>query len=140
MAPSNPLANWERVGDRFYRKVRVYDAVFDDDIELENYIVAGAPYGGALALYRDESKPFLYRDAQTAKSSIDIYSCSGNLINRINWEHGVIRGLGWSDKEELLVVTEEGTVRRYFGLHGDFTSFSLGNVDFFSPSFPYVLG
>ena len=47
MAPSNPLANWERVGDRFYRKVRVYDAVFDD-IELENYIVAGAPYGGAL--------------------------------------------------------------------------------------------
>lgn len=127
MAPSNPLANWERVGDRFYRKVRVYDAVFDDDIELENYIVAGAPYGGALALYRDESKPFLYRDAQTAKSSIDIYSCSGNLINRINWEHGVIRGLGWSDKEELLVVTEEGTVRRYFGLHGDFTSFSLGN-------------
>lgn len=50
MAPSNPLANWERVGDRFYRKVRVYDAVFDDDIELENYIVAGAPYGGALGM------------------------------------------------------------------------------------------
>jgi hypothetical protein len=26
------------------------------------------------------------------------------------------------------VVTEDGTVRRYFGLYGDFTSFSLGNV------------
>lgn len=48
MAPLNPLANWERVGDRFYRKVRVYDAIFDEDVELENYIVAGAPYGGAL--------------------------------------------------------------------------------------------
>lgn len=26
------------------------------------------------------------------------------------------------------MVAEDGTVRRYFGLHGDFTSFSLGNV------------
>lgn len=44
------------------------------------------------------------------------------------WEQATIRGIGWSDKEELLVVTEDGTVRRYFGLDGDFTSFSLGNV------------
>ncbi|KAL1986479.1 hypothetical protein VTN96DRAFT_6238 [Rasamsonia emersonii] len=127
MAPPNPLADWERVGDRFYRKVRVYDAVFDEDLELENYIVAGAPYGGAVALYRDESKLYRYRDAQTFKSSIDIYSYSGKLISRINWEFGSIRGLGWSDNEELLVVTEDGTVRRYFGLHGDFAPFSLGN-------------
>lgn len=26
------------------------------------------------------------------------------------------------------MITEDGTVRRYFGLYGDFTSFSLGNV------------
>ncbi|OJJ37415.1 hypothetical protein ASPWEDRAFT_108260 [Aspergillus wentii DTO 134E9] len=127
MAPSNPLANWERVGDSFYRKVAVYDAIFDEDVELENYIIAGAPYGGAIALHRDESRMQRFRDSHTTKSSIDIYSNSGKLINRINWEYGTIRGLGWSDKEELLVVTEEGTVRRYFGLHGDFTSFSLGN-------------
>ncbi|KAL1863382.1 Vacuolar protein sorting-associated protein 16 [Paecilomyces lecythidis] len=127
MAPSNPLADWERVGDSFYRKVRVYDAVFDEDLELENYIVAGAPHGGAIALYRDQSKLYRYRDAQTAKSSIDIYSCSGNIISKINWEYGSIRGLGWSDDEDLLVVTEDGTVRRYFGLHGDFSPFSLGN-------------
>lgn len=50
MAPSNPLADWERVGDSFYRKVRVYDAVFDEDLELENYIVAGAPHGGAIGM------------------------------------------------------------------------------------------
>ncbi|KAF4181485.1 hypothetical protein CNMCM7927_000558 [Aspergillus lentulus] len=127
MAPSNPLANWERLGDSFYRKVSVYDAIFDEDVDLDNYIVAGAPYGGAIALHRDESKPYMFRDAHTARSSIDIYSCSGKHINRINWEHGTIRGLGWSEKEELLVITEDGTVRRYFGLYGDFTSFSLGN-------------
>jgi hypothetical protein len=43
-----------------------------------------------------------------------------------------VRGLGWSDKEELLVVSEDGTVRRYFGLDGEFTSFSLGNVSQYS--------
>ncbi|KAL3474125.1 Vps16, N-terminal region-domain-containing protein [Aspergillus californicus] len=127
MAPSNPLANWERLGTSFYRKVPVYYPVFGEEVELENYIVAGAPYGGAIALYRDESKPLRFKDAQTSKSNIDIYSRSGKLINRLNWEHGTIRGLGWSDQEELLVITEDGTVRRYFGLYGDFTSFSLGN-------------
>ncbi|KAJ5656154.1 Vps16 N-terminal [Penicillium longicatenatum] len=127
MAPSNPLANWEKVGDSFYRKIPVYDAIFEEEVELENYIVTGAPYGGAIALYRDESKPIRLRDSQTSRSSIDVYSCSGKQINRINWEQATIRGIGWSDKEELLVVAEDGTVRRYFGLDGDFTSFSLGN-------------
>ncbi|KAJ6037142.1 hypothetical protein N7540_001421 [Penicillium herquei] len=127
MAPSNPLANWEKLGDSFYRKIPVYDAIFEDDVELENYIVAGAPYGGAIALYRDESKPIRLRDTQGSRSSVDVYSCSGKLINRINWEQATIRGIGWSDKEELLLVAEDGTVRRYFGLDGDFTSFSLGS-------------
>ncbi|GAB1196814.1 hypothetical protein APSETT444_006091 [Aspergillus pseudonomiae] len=91
MAPSNPLANWERLGDSFYRKVPIYDAIFDEDVELENYIVAGAPYGGALALHRDDTKPYRFRDAQTARSSIGIYSSSGKLINRLNGaeEYGV---------------------------------------------------
>ncbi|KAJ5629858.1 hypothetical protein N7528_003515 [Penicillium herquei] len=127
MAPSNPLANWEKLGDSFYRKIPVYDAIFEDDVELENYIVAGAPYGGAIALYRDESKPIRLRDTQGSRSSVDVYSCSGKLINRINWEQATIRGIGWSDKEELLLVAEDGTVRRYFGLDGDFTTFSLGS-------------
>ena len=39
---------WERVGDRFYRKTQLYTAVFDQDLDLDNYIVAGAPYGGAV--------------------------------------------------------------------------------------------
>lgn len=54
MAPINPLANWERVGDSFYRRVSVYDAIFDEDVELENYVVAGAPYGGAIGMFVDD--------------------------------------------------------------------------------------
>ena len=80
-----------------------------------------------IALYRDESKITRYRGGSSTKSSIDIYSCSGKLISRINWEKGSIRGLGWSDDERLLVVTEDGTVRVYYDLHGDFHPFSLGH-------------
>ncbi|KAI4261985.1 MAG: hypothetical protein L6R42_002833 [Xanthoria sp. 1 TBL-2021] len=123
---SNPTADWEKVGDRFYRKVKLYDAVFDQELELENYVVAGAPYGGATALYRDEEKLHNYRAAQGAKSSIDIYSYSGKLIRQIKWDKGSIRGLGWSEDERLLVISEDGTVRCYYDLQGDFTQFSLG--------------
>ena len=47
---SNPTAGWEKVGDSFYRKVKLYDAIFDLDLELENYTVVGAAYSGALGM------------------------------------------------------------------------------------------
>lgn len=48
MEATNPTAGWEKVGDQFYRKTQLYTAVFDQDLDLDNYIVAGAPYGGAV--------------------------------------------------------------------------------------------
>lgn len=45
---SKPTADWERIGDRFYRKIQLYTSVFDQDLELENYVVAGAPLSGAV--------------------------------------------------------------------------------------------
>jgi len=48
MTSNNPRAGWEKVGDQFYRTIPLYESLFDRDLELENYFVAGAPYGGAL--------------------------------------------------------------------------------------------
>ena len=45
---SRPTADWDRIGDRFYRKFQLYTDVFDAGLELENYHIAGAPYSGAL--------------------------------------------------------------------------------------------
>lgn len=36
------------------------------------------------ALYRDEKKLHTYRGSQASKSGIDVYSCAGKLIRRIN--------------------------------------------------------
>ncbi|TLD04900.1 uncharacterized protein PgNI_09463 [Pyricularia grisea] len=123
----SPTAGWEQVGDKYYRKVQLYTEVFDLDLDLDNYVVAGAPDGGAVALYLDENKLVEYRAGKARKPSIDIYSCAGKLIRSINWDKGPIRGLGWSEDEKLLVVTKDGTVRCYYGLQEDFTQFSLGH-------------
>lgn len=50
------------------------------------------------------------------------------MISRLNWDKGSIRGIGWSEDERLLVITGDGTVRCYTGLHGEFSTFTLGNV------------
>jgi hypothetical protein len=52
---SKPTSEWEKIGNRFYRKIKHYTAVFDHDLELENYLIAGAPYGGAVRLDRPSS-------------------------------------------------------------------------------------
>lgn len=45
---SNPREHWSQVGDKFYRKTPLYTDVFDEDLDLENYVVTGAPYSGAV--------------------------------------------------------------------------------------------
>ncbi|KAL4725534.1 Vacuolar protein sorting-associated protein 16 [Fusarium chlamydosporum] len=119
-------ADWESVGDRWFRKTQQYTAVFDQDLDLDNYVVAGAPYAGALALWRDDTKLLAYQPGRSAKPAIDIYSLAGKKLRSIPWDKGTIKGLGWSEDETLLVVTADGTVRCY-DLQGDFTQFSLGH-------------
>ncbi|KAI1457169.1 vacuolar protein sorting-associated protein 16 [Annulohypoxylon moriforme] len=126
METTHPTAGWEKVGDRFYRKTQLYTAIFDQDLDLDNYIVAGAPYGGAIAICRDDTKIISYQPSKSSKPSIDIYSCAGKLLKSIAWDKGSIKGLGWSEDEKLLVVSYDGTVRCYYNLQGDFTQFSLG--------------
>ncbi|KAF2161409.1 hypothetical protein M409DRAFT_69767 [Zasmidium cellare ATCC 36951] len=122
-----PTTNWEKIGDKFYRRIQLYDSVFDPDLELENYTVTGAPYSGAVALRRDDSKIYSYRGTQAAKSTIDIYSCAGKLLRQISWDRGNVKCIGWSEDERLLLVTEDGTVRMYTDLQGDSTPFTLGH-------------
>jgi hypothetical protein len=50
---SKPTADWERIGDRFYRKTQLYTSVFDPDLEIENYVVTGAPYSGAVGRHNE---------------------------------------------------------------------------------------
>ena len=60
MDATHPTAGWEKVGDRFYRKIQLYTAVFDQDLELDNYVVAGAVYGGAIGEFVSACLSFVF--------------------------------------------------------------------------------
>jgi len=47
--------------------------------------------------------------------------------NNLKWDKGLIRGLGWSDDEKLIVIAQNGTVQIYHDLQGDFHPFALGH-------------
>jgi hypothetical protein len=55
----HPTAGWEQLGERFYRKFQLYTQVFDQDLDLDNYHVAGAPYSGAIGESLAVLSPYL---------------------------------------------------------------------------------
>lgn len=99
-----------------------------ENIHIEDYIVVSAPYGGAIAITRDDTKLREYKGLDFRQTSIKIYSGSGNLLRKIPWDNGRIRGLGWSQLEQLIVVSENGSARCYYDFEGNFTQFSLGKA------------
>lgn len=42
------------------------------------------------ALVRDEDRVFAYRGGESAKTTIDIYSCAGKLIRRTNVRRSIL--------------------------------------------------
>ncbi|KAI8983029.1 Vps16, N-terminal region-domain-containing protein [Pilobolus umbonatus] len=88
-------------------------------------MIAGAQYGGPIAMIRDDKKVLLLQKQQPIKPIIYIYTSAGKLIEQIQWDKGRIVSLGWTDQEKLVVVTEDAIVRLYT-LHGEYTQFSLG--------------
>jgi hypothetical protein len=85
-AATHPTAGWERVGDRFYRKTQLYTAIFDQDLDLDHYIVAGAPYGGAIG----EEASYFYTTLSTTSANVSTHqlrqASTDVTANSSSWE------------------------------------------------------
>lgn len=67
----HPRAEWESVGDKWFRKTQIYTEVFDQDLDLDNYIITGAPYAGALGMsWRQEMRSGSLGDELTTGSTM----------------------------------------------------------------------
>eukprot|EP00118_Oscarella_pearsei_P006071 m.27723 g.27723 ORF g.27723 m.27723 type:complete len:837 (+) comp30298_c0_seq2:46-2556(+) len=126
MADFNPTSEWDSLGEVFYRKRELFRMNWlSDQIDLSRFIVAGAPFGGAIAMVRDDKK-ILRVKSGSLKPMVYIYSASGDRISSIKWDGGSVVQLGWSHDEELIIVVEDGSVLHY-DIHGKFIrSQSLG--------------
>lgn len=126
MSSSNPILRWEKVGKSFYRNHEGYLLQWDI-ADLAGYTIASAPYGGAIAVY-PKPRPVSGNTLSSIHQAIFIYSGSGQFIHSMPWErHGSeIVGIGWNQREQLIVVTANGTARCYYDFDGNFWEFSAG--------------
>jgi len=116
--PSNPSSEWQQLGDRFYRKVELYASLsWNEQIDLAKFTVCGAPYGGPLAVSRDEKKIVAMNDP-IQPPKLQIFTSSGKKLSESNqWEKGrIVVGMGWTEEERLVCVFEDGNVS-LFNVH-----------------------
>uniref|UniRef100_A0A671T924 Vacuolar protein sorting-associated protein 16 homolog n=1 Tax=Sinocyclocheilus anshuiensis TaxID=1608454 RepID=A0A671T924_9TELE len=102
-------ANWNPLGDAFYRKIELYEMGWNLKDGLRDCLVAAAPYGGPIGEF-----------------------CFITLLRKIVseysfWKSGVVKQLGWTVSDDLLCVQEDGTVLVYDLLGGFKRHFSMGN-------------
>lgn len=71
-----------------------------------------APYGGPIAVCRDESKIVLQLGA-LSRPDIHIYSSSGTQMGHILWQGGRLVASGWIGNEVLLTVDDRGKVQQF---------------------------
>lgn len=118
-------ADWNPLGrDVFYRKIELYEMNWGEQVNLLDFIVAPASFGGPIAIIRDDKK--IQRTYSSGKSDIIIFSSSGKFISSRKWDSGKLIHLAWSSSEDLLCIQEDGMVLVYdiFGNLQD--TFSLG--------------
>ncbi|XP_049789392.1 vacuolar protein sorting-associated protein 16 homolog isoform X2 [Schistocerca nitens] len=118
-------ADWCPLGrDKYYRKFEIYSMDWHHEINLDNVLLAAAPYGGPVAVVRDRKK--IVKVQGSTKPIISIYTAAGKLISSIMWNSGPIVAMGWSSTEDLLCVQDDGSVLKYdiFGTYQH--TFSMG--------------
>uniref|UniRef100_A0A3Q3FK84 Vacuolar protein sorting-associated protein 16 homolog n=1 Tax=Labrus bergylta TaxID=56723 RepID=A0A3Q3FK84_9LABR len=114
-------ANWNPLGEAFYRKTELYEMCWNLKDGLGDSLVAAAPYGGPIALLREP-----HRRSPSSRPQLEMYSASGVSVASFVWKSGPVVHLGWTVSDELLCVQEDGSVLIY-DLFGSFKRhFNMG--------------
>ncbi|XP_076030223.1 vacuolar protein sorting 16 isoform X2 [Oratosquilla oratoria] len=120
------ISDWTQLGsDVFYRKYELYALEWGGGINLTDFMVAAAEFGGPIALTRDETK--FTKTLTSGKPIVFIFSASGRKISTFKWSSGYLICLGWSRSEDLVCVQDDGAVLLYdmFGVYQH--TFNMGS-------------
>jgi hypothetical protein len=116
------LNDWYALGAVQYRKWNIYDLNWTSPqggsevpINLENYLVCGAPFGGPIAMIPDSRRLNNVANPQQTTPIIDlnknkllIFTSSGLQLAEIDWQERPVIGMGWTDHENLVVIADNG--------------------------------
>ncbi|CAL9013237.1 unnamed protein product [Prunus brigantina] len=113
MANVSVAAEWQLLYNRYYRKPEIYRMSWKH-VELNRNKVACAPFGGPIAVIRDDSK-IVQLGGESAQRKLRIFSSSGHLLGETIWKHpgGRLIGMAWTDDQTLVCLVQDGTVFRY---------------------------
>ncbi|KAH7835433.1 hypothetical protein Vadar_026116 [Vaccinium darrowii] len=114
MAAVSVAAEWQLLYNRYYRKPEIYSMQWKNKVDLSRNKVACAPFGGPIAVIRDDSK-IVQLYAESALRKLRIFNSAGVQIAETVWKNpgGRLIGMGWTDDQILVCVTQDGTVYRY---------------------------
>ncbi|XP_074848263.1 vacuolar protein sorting-associated protein 16 homolog [Carettochelys insculpta] len=118
-------ANWDPLGEEaFYRKFELYSMAWNLKEDLQDCLVAAAPYGGPIALLKNNLRR---EKSPSSRPVLEIYSAAGVPLASVLWKSGQVVQLGWTASEDLLCIQEDGSVLIY-NLFCEFQRhFSMGN-------------
>ncbi|OMO95888.1 hypothetical protein CCACVL1_05201 [Corchorus capsularis] len=113
MANVSVAAEWQLLYNRYYRKPELYPMRWKN-MDLSRNKVACAPFGGPIAVIRDDSK-IVQLYSESALRKLRIFTSSGVLIADTVWKHpgGRLIGMSWTEDQTLVCIVQDGTVYRY---------------------------
>ncbi|KAF3445002.1 hypothetical protein FNV43_RR14695 [Rhamnella rubrinervis] len=113
MANVSVAAEWQLLYNRYYRKPELYRMTWKH-IDLSRNKVACAPYGGPIAIIRDDSK-IVQLHSESALRKLRIFNCAGVPLSETVWKNpgGRLIGMAWTDDQTLACVVQDGTVYQY---------------------------
>ncbi|XP_042479064.1 protein VACUOLELESS1 [Macadamia integrifolia] len=113
MAAVSVAAEWQLLYNRYYRKPEIYTMQWKH-MDLNRNKVACAPFGGPIAVIRDDSK-IVQLYAESALRKLRIFNCAGVQLSETVWKNpgGRLVGMAWTDDQTLVCVVQDGTVYRY---------------------------
>ncbi|GER53384.1 vacuolar protein sorting-associated protein [Striga asiatica] len=130
MAGVSVAAEWQLLYNRYYRKPELYQMQWKQ-VDLTRNKIACAPFGGPIAVIRDDAK-IVQLYAESALRKLRIFTSSGRLVSETVWKNpgGRLIGLSWTDDLTLVCITQDGTVYSY-NVHAELVgTFSLGRECF----------
>ena len=78
------VADWNEISPgEFYRKTELYSMGWPQQVDLENFSLVGASYGGPMAIIKDDKKLLRVTAAVPVKPIISLYTAPGALISQI---------------------------------------------------------